>query len=107
MIVSNRESASFDIISEHPDRYEECSAQIVEDINLQDQVISLYTKYLDLDSDYIRFIHMKPYIKDKILVIPYYCLIPFNSYDFKNSYPIPITKYAQYIPDIRQIINTI
>ena len=107
MVVPNKESLSYDIVSEHPDRYEECSSDIDENIDLDSQINILYSKYLDLDSNYIRFINMKPYIEDKILKIPFYCLIPYNNHEFKNSYKIPAKLYAKYIPDIRKILNII
>jgi hypothetical protein len=107
ILIANKETMSYDIISEHPDRYEECSVDIVSESDLDFQVVSLYSKYLDLDSSYIRFINLRPFIESKILKIPYYCLIPYNSYEFKNSYKIPVQKYVQSVPNLRQILNII
>lgn len=107
MIVPNKISLSYDIVSEHPDKYVECSTDIIDNLDIESQINSLYYKYLDLDANYIKFISCKPYIKNQVLYLPFYCLIPYNDHEFKNSYLLPAKEYAKYIPDIRKILNLI
>ena len=103
----NRETLEYDVLSEHPDKYIECSAEIDSDKNIDSQIEYLYCKYLDLHPDYIRFFHLKPYIENQILKLPFYCLIPYNSHEIKNSYKVPCKEYAKFIPDLRQLLNII
>lgn len=105
IIILNKETLGYDILSEHPDRYVECSAPINFNTDLDSQVEELYQKYVELHSDYIKFIHLKPYIENNILKIPFYCLVPYNSYNIKNSYKLSCKEYAKFIPNIRKILN--
>lgn len=107
LIIPNKETLSYDILSEHPDRYEECSTEILSDIDLDTQIDNLYLKYMDLDPQYIKFIHLKPYIQNNKLYIPIYCLIPYNSHEIKNSYKISCSEHAKFIPNLRKILNII
>jgi len=107
ILMLNRETLGYDILSEHPDKYVECSIEIDSEKDIYSQVELLYSKYLDLHPDYVRFSHMAPYIENKILKLPFYCLIPYNSYEIKNSYKIPCKEYAKFIPNLRQLLNII
>lgn len=107
IICLDRQSMSYNLISEHPEKYAECSRYIKPDSDLDNQIINLFNNYLDLSPDYIKFLHLKPYIYNQELVIPFYCLVPYNSYEFKNSYKIPCKQYVETIPDLRKILNTI
>lgn len=107
IIVPNIEEMSYDILSEHPDRFEPCFEYVNDELDLDTQVDNLYGKYTALSSSYVKFINFRPYIKNNELVLPYYCIIPYNSYEFKNSYLISYNKHANSIPDIRKIINII
>lgn len=109
MLIPNHDIGYYDIISEHPNRYEECSLDININLDLDYQLKLLYSRYLDLSSDFIHFVHLKPYVdsQNKILRIPFYCFIPYNNYEFKNSYKISSKTYAESIPDLQKILNVI
>lgn len=107
LIILNKRSLSYEIISEHPDRYEECSAIIDSTTDLDTQIDNLYSQYIDLNPEYVRFINLKPYVINNELVVPFYTIIPYNSYEFKNCYRLPCDKYVQIIPDLRKILNII
>lgn len=107
IIIPNQETLTYDILSEHPDRYEECSKEIDPNSDLDTQVEALYSEYLDLHPDYINFIHLRPYTEKNTIKLPFYCLIPNNSYQIKNSYRIPCKEYAKFIPNIRKLLNII
>ena len=107
ILIPNQETLDYEILSEHPDRYEECCSDIVSDIDLDTQVENLYSKYIDLHPEYIKFIHLKPYIEKNIVKLPFYCLIPYNTYPIKNSYKIPCKDYAKFIPNLRKLLNII
>lgn len=107
MISFNKISMSYDLLSEHPERYSECSRYINGESSLEDQIKSLFMSYLDLSTEYIKFLHLSPYILDHELILPIYCLIPYNSYEFKNCYKIPCKQYVEAIPDLRKILNVI
>lgn len=103
----NRESLDYDILSEHPDRYSECSTELNETQDIEFQIESLYSKYIDLHPDYVRFSNMRPYIENDILKLPFYCLIPYNTHEVKNSYRIPCKEHAKFIPNLRKLLNVI
>ena len=107
IIIPNRETAGYDILSEHPERWEECSTDIVPEVELDFQIYNLFSNYHGLHPDYIKFIHLKPYIEGGILKIPFYCLVPYNEYNIKNSYKISCKEYAKFIPNVRKILNII
>lgn len=103
----NKESLDYDIISEHPERFIECSIELEDDQEIEAQVESLYSKYINLHPEYVRFTHMKPYIENKILKLPFYCLIPYNTYEIKNSYRISCKQHAKFIPNLRKLLNLV
>lgn len=107
LILPNKETLSYDILSEHPDRYQECCAEIKSGLDLNTQIENLYFNYLDLDPQYIKFIHLQPYINEEKLYLPVYCLIPYNSHEIKNSYKISCNEHAKFIPNLRKILNII
>lgn len=107
ILLVNRKTLDYEVLSEHPDKYIECGTDIVPSLDIDSQVKDLYSKYLDLHPDYVRFINLRPTIEENILKIPFYCIIPYNSYEIKNSYKLPCKEYAQFIPHLRQILNTI
>jgi hypothetical protein len=108
IIFLNKETLSYDILSEHPERFEECWAEVNFESSIDDQVADLFSKYCDLSPEYIRFIHLKPeIIINNYIKIPFYCLVPFNSQEIKNSYKISCNEHAKNISNIRQILNII
>lgn len=107
MLYFNRDSMTYDLLSEHPERFEECSAEINNNDDLRSQLENLYSRYLDLHPDYIKFVHMEPTIEDGVIAIQYYCIIPYNDHEIKNSYKLPSDIYAQFIPNLRKILNVL
>jgi len=106
LISFNKQTTEYEILSEQPNLYKECGEYIRSNAtNIDDEINRIYSKYLDLNYEYLRFISIKPYIRDAEIILPFYSIIPYNSYDIKNSYKISANHYAHSIPDIRQILN--
>lgn len=105
IININKETLTYEILSEHPKKFEECSCILHFNSSIDDQVADLFSKYHNLSPEYIRFINLKPEIVENYLKIPFYCLVPFNSQEIKNSYRVSCNEHAKYISDIRKILN--
>lgn len=107
IINFNKETMAYDILSEHPEKFEECSAKLHLESSIDNQIADLFSKYHDLSPDYIRFISLKPEIIKDYIQIPFYCLVPFNSQEIKNSYRISCNEHAKHISDIQKILNLV
>lgn len=107
ILIFNKEALEYEILSEHPDKFEECSVIVKESTDIDTQLSDLYSKYLDLSPDYIKFIFQKPFIEDNFVKLPFYCIVPYHDFNIKNSYRISCNTYAKFIPNIRKILNHI
>lgn len=105
-IVFNKQFMHYQILSDHPEKYEECYATIKDTISFIDQVSNLFNEYFDIDNNYIKFITLEPEIKDSTLYIPVYCLVPYLV-KLKKGYLLPVYQYALHIQNIRKILNVV
>lgn len=105
-IVYNKQYSHYQVLSDHPDRYQECYSFLVSDISMQDQIYLLFKEYFDLDPGFIKFIHLAPKIIEETLILPVYCLVPYLV-KLNKGYLLPVHPYATHISYIRQALNII
>lgn len=97
---------NYQILSDHPEDYVECYQTVNTIKSFEEQVNEIFNFYFDLDASYIRFLTLQPEIKDEILRIPVYCLVPYLT-KLKKGYLIPAYPNATHISNVRKILNII
>jgi hypothetical protein len=104
ILIDNRIDR-LEILSNHPDRYEPCYAYARTDLDFHSQIYNIFSKYFEMDYSYVNFISIEPFVEDDTLILPVYCLIPYNV-TLKEGYFISPT-HAYNSPAIRKILNII
>jgi len=105
-IVYNKQYMHYQILSEHPDKYEECYANLNKELSIDNQIYKLFTEYFDLDAAYIKFMHLSPEIIDEKLILPVYCLVPYLV-KLHKGYLIPVQPHAIHISHVRKALNVV
>lgn len=104
-ILADKRIDKLSILSDHPEKFEECNSIVKNNIHFRSQVIELFSKYFDIDYAYVHFISLDPIITDETLTLPVYCLVPY-SVSLKQGYFIS-PSYAYNSPVVRKILNII
>jgi hypothetical protein len=105
-IVYNKHYMRYQILSDHPEEYVECYHQINEAETFEQQINNLFNEYFDLDASYVRFISLQPEIKDHVLKLPVYCLVPYLV-KLKKGYLVQAYPNATHIPNVRKILSIV
>lgn len=105
-ILVDKRSNDYQVLSDHPDKFEPCDIILKEDFNFQTQVSNLFTTYFDFDPYYVNMICLEPSITNNILDIPLYCVVPYSS-EPKRGHFLSAQKYAYNIPILRKILNLV
>ena len=105
-IVYNKNDMKYRILSDDPEIYSECFDHLKDNIPFDEQLSILFNSYFYLDASYVKFVSLEPEIKDKILKLPVYCLVPYSTSP-KKGYLIPIYPYALHISNVRKLLSMV
>ena len=105
-ITFNKKTSDYDVISDHPETFSECYTIINDDISFYDQLDKLFIDYFDFQIQFVKTIYLEPFIKNSVLNIPIFCLVPY-SIELKKGYLISVKQHAIHISSIRKILNLI
>lgn len=105
-IIYNKQYLHYQVLSDHPDKYVECYTILKDTCSIDHQINTLFEEYFDLDSSYIKFIHLSPSIANKILILPVFCLVPYLV-KLKKGHLLSAHTHATHVPYIRQALNII
>jgi hypothetical protein len=94
----------YKILSNSKDELIECSIDFETDLDLADQCSILFEIYFEFPIRDIKKINLDPFIKDDILYLPIFCMIPYIT-GVKNGFLIPAKQNVQNIPFLRKILN--
>jgi len=104
-IILDREKQKYQVLSSHSEKLIVLSHDIDENTNDINIALSeLLENYISISADYIKFVHLEPRIENKNIVIPYFCLIPYNI-ELKNCYKLYTENFIYDYPLLRKITN--
>jgi hypothetical protein len=102
----NKQTLDYEILSLDQDRINPLTSLIENQKSLDEIIISLIEKHLEVSSSFINYkLSDADIINDK-LVLSYYCLIPFNI-RVKECFTLPINDYAIYSKNLKKIVSAI
>jgi len=104
-IIFDKEKQKYQVLSEHSETFIVLSKEITQDTkSIIDILSSLIDKYILVSADYIKFIHLESTISDGKIIIPYFCLIPYNL-EIKDCYKHYTEDLINDFPILRKITN--
>ena len=102
IIMFNKSTLGFDVVSTEESQLAVPSFDITEETVVVDSLKRLFEDHVDLAAQFTQFILSDVYVKEKVLNIDYYCLIPYTA---KTKIPHAITQENQkYYPSNLQKI---
>lgn len=102
----NKQTLEYDILSLDQEDLKPLSASIESQKSLDEMVVSLIEKHLDISASFINYKLSDADIVNDELVLSYYCLIPFNI-QTRDCFSVPINNYAIYSKNLKKIISAI
>lgn len=93
----------YKILSSEANNFIECTSDIIENIDYNYQLDTLFSKYFDFSIEDVKKIHLDPIIVDGILSLPVLCLIPYIE-SVREGYLIPAKENVQHISSLRKIL---
>ena len=106
ILVLDRESYSYLIVSEHSEKFAAPSVNINAKVEIESLLSLLYIKHTNTTSSYTNFISLNSYIRDEKLIVPYYCIVPYNI-ETKESYLLRTENHRHDLPIISKILNSV
>lgn len=95
--------SQYQILSNEENKFTECALELMTDIDYENQLDVLFSKYFDFPKEKVKKINLDPIIENNLLSLPVCYLIPYID-SVREGYFIPAKEHAQYIPSIRKIL---
>jgi hypothetical protein len=102
----NKQTLEYNVLSLDQDNLKPLNEFINNQKSLDEIIISLIEKYLDISASYINYKLSDADVINDTLILSYYCLIPFGIQN-KDCFSIPINNYAIYSKNLKKIISAI
>jgi hypothetical protein len=104
-ILFDRDKQKYQVLSTHSEKFIPPTEDINEDSNdVYSLLANLIEKYILISADYIKFIHLEPILRNKNVVLSYFCLIPYNI-ETRECYKHYTESLVNDFPLLRKITN--
>lgn len=104
-ILFDKYNKKYQVLSKHSEKFIVLSTEIKDGTkDIYSIIGSLVEDYITLSADYIKFIHLEPRIHDNKIILPYFCLIPYDI-ELKDCYKHYTETLIHDFPILRKITN--